>query len=183
MRYATLINPAKLVTITLAAALGGPAWAQVAPQQGFDLEPNPIFTPYDSKTYPGINCEAQATAQIADFSNVGFDMINASTGKRSVVCPIVRDNSSNLDGTFSVRVNVANVANKTFTCTLYSNNKFGAPIDSYQASTTAGGDQTIYLDVDLSEEGGYYAINCSMPSNSALRSYEVREYLDTDNRS
>ncbi|WP_145998558.1 hypothetical protein [Methyloterricola oryzae] len=174
-----------LIAILAATALSSPVSAQTAPDiaVGFEAEPNPLFTPYDAKTYPGINCEAQATAQDADFSNVGFDMFNIATAKRSVVCPIVRDNTSNLDGTFSVRVHVNNAANKTLTCTLYSNSQYAVPIDSNQASTSATGDQTLFLDVDLSEEGGYYGINCSLPSGTAIRSYEVREYLDTDNRS
>lgn len=154
-----------------------------APQAlAIQLEPetNPIFIPYDAKTYPGISCEAQAVAEIDEFINLSFDMFNANPGKRNIVCPIVRDNTKNLDGTLGVYINVFNVANRTLECSLYSSDRFGLIIDSDFSSTSSSGDQTIYLDVDNSVDRGFYGINCELANGAAISSYEVREFLDTD---
>jgi len=151
-----------------------------AQQLEFEAEPNPIFIQYDAKTYPGISCEAQAVAEIDEFLNLGFDMFNANPGKRNVVCPIVRDNTKNNNGTLGVYVNTFNVANRTLECTLYSADRFGLIIESDLNSTSNSGDQTIYLDVNNSVDRGYYAFSCELANGAAIRSYEVREYLDTD---
>jgi len=151
----------------------------------FDLEAevNPMFIPYDSKTYVGINCEAQAVAEIDKYLNVGFDMANADTGKRTVVCPVVRNNTANTNGTHSVYVNVYNPPNKTSECSLFSFDKFNVVIDSDTASTSFSGNRTLSLDVDVSLESGTYGITCYIPNTAAVRSYEVREFLSTDDRS
>lgn len=151
----------------------------VAEAQQLQFDPQLYNTPYDSKTYPGITCEAQAVPEMDDFSNLAFDMVNANSGKRNVVCPIVRDNTTNTDGTHSVYVNVSNAVNRTLECTLYSSDQFGSFIDSDSDTTSNGGNQTLYLDVDNSAEDGFYGINCNLPYTAAIRSYEVREFLDT----
>lgn len=143
------------------------------------------FTPivlyqYDAKTYPGVSCEAQAVAEIDAFSNLEFDMFNANPDSRSVVCPIVRDNTKNTNGTVGVYVNIYNVANSKLECALYSADKFGLVIASDINSTSNSGNQTIYLDVDSSVDRGFYGINCTLEEGAAIRSYEVREYLETD---
>lgn len=135
---------------------------------------------YDAKTYPGITCEALSTAEIDQFSHLGFDMVNANNGKRTVVCPIARDNTENLDGTVGVFVSIANPANRTTECTLFSNDKFGVPIDADTASQSNAGDQTIVLEVDVSVSGGYLGIACLLPQFAGVRSYEVREFVATD---
>jgi len=146
----------------------------------FEPDTNLTFIPYDAKTYPGISCEAQAVAEIDEFMNLSFDMFNANPGKRNVVCPIVRDNTKNPDGTLGVYINVYNVANRTLECWLYSSDRFGLIIDSDTSSTSNSGDQTIYVSVDDSVERGFYAISCELANGAAIRSYEVREFLDTD---
>lgn len=159
----------------------GIAIALTSQARAIELDNQPIFTPYDAKTYPGIACEAQAVAEIDMFSNVGFDMFNANPGKRNVVCPIVRDNTKNRNGTLGVYVNVFNVANRTLECSLYSADKFGLTLDSDNASTSNSGNQTIFLEVTSSESRGFYGINCELANGAAIRSYEVREFLETDN--
>ena len=158
------------------------AFGTISQAQQFELETeiNPIFIQYDAKTYPGISCEAQAVSEIDKFSNIEFDMFNANPGKRSVVCPIVRDNTKNINGTLGVYVSAYNVANRTLECTLYSVDRFGLLIESDFNSTSNSGDQTIYLDVNSSVDRGVYGINCELANGAAIRSYEVREYLDTD---
>lgn len=151
------------------------------PIQSQAIEQQQQVLHYDAKTYPGIMCEAQAVSEISLFSNIGFEMVNADKGRRSVVCPIVRDNTENQDGTYSVMVYVNNPVNRSIECSLYSYSKFSNQIDSYTSSTSSAGDQTISLNVDASEEDGYYAINCELPYLGVIRSYEAREYLDTDN--
>lgn len=159
----------------IAIAMGSTVHAQT-----FEMEDYEITTPYDAKTYPGIACEAQAVTEIDQFSNIAFDMVNADNGKRTVVCPIVRDNIQNTDGTYGAYVNVNNPANRTTECTLYSYDKFGSLIDSNDSSESDAGDHTIVLDVDVSAEGGFYGITCTLPLYAVVRSYEVREFLSTD---
>lgn len=149
-------------------------------QAQFQGEPVRMPDTYDAKTYPGITCEALATAEIDQFSNLSFDMVNEDNGKRTVVCPIVRDNTENLDGTVGVFVNIVNPANRTTECTLFSYDKFGVPIDSETASQSNAGDQTIVLDVDVSASGGFLGITCLLPQFAGVRSYEVREFIATD---
>lgn len=149
-----------------------------------NLDPTPELNPnlivHDAKTYPGITCEAQATQEITMFRNYYFGMANNSPGYRGMVCPIVRDNTKDVEGTLSSYVNVYNPSDSTFECSLYSLDRFGGLIDSYTNSTSAFGDQIIYLDVDTSIEDGHYGINCSVPYGGMVYSYEVREFLTTD---
>lgn len=161
------------------ACLLGISMYTTAHAQTFEV----VTNTYDAKTYPGINCEAQAVTEIDDFSNLAFDMVNADTGKRSVVCPVVRDNTKNTDGTVGAYVNVVNPVNRTTECSLYSYDKFGSVIDSDSDSTSNSGDQSIYLDVDTSVAGGFYGIACTLPYLAVVRSYEVREFLSTDDES
>ena len=162
--------------------LGSVAVGAISKAQEFDFstEINPILIQYDAKTSPGIACEAQAVAEIDEFLNLGFDMFNANPGKRHVVCPIVRDNVKNANGTLGVYVSVHNVANRTLECTLFSADRFGLIIDADVNSTSNSGDQTIYLDVDTSVDRGFYGFNCELANGAAIRSYEWREYLATD---
>ena len=97
------------------------------------------------------------------------------------MCPVVRDNTENTDGTAGALVHVFNVANRNLTCTLYSLDPFGVIIDSDSSTTGSSGNQTLYLDVDLSVLGGFYGITCDIPSGAGVHSYEVREPLETDN--
>jgi hypothetical protein len=156
------------------------AFADFVPVDPDGVFDDPVFTPFDAKTYPGINCEAQAVAEIDQFLNVGFFMSNANPGKRTVVCPVVRDNTRNLDGTYSAYVHAYNPAGRTLECTLYSQDKFSAPVDSFTASTSTSGNVTLYLDVDTSAEEGFYGITCLLANTATVYSYEVREFLATD---
>lgn len=161
------------------------AWPLSASADFVPVDHNTVFddlgiTPFDAKTYPGINCEAQAVAEIDQFLNVGFFMSNANSGKRTVVCPVVRDNTRNLDGTYGAYVHAYNPPGRNLECTLHSQDKFSAPIDSDSASTSISGNVTLYLDVDASAEGGNYGITCLLANTAAVFSYEVREFLATD---
>lgn len=138
---------------------------------------------FDAKTYPGITCETQDVGQIGDFENYFFGMYNTTNGRKSVVCPVVRDNTRNLNGTYSAYVHVYNPANRSFDCTLYSLDDRSGYVDSYSNSTSLSGYQTIYLDVDASVAGGYYGIVCEMANGGSIQSYEVREFLSTDEES
>lgn len=158
--------------------------AQASPLPGeLELEiSDPIGLKYDAKTYPGINCEAQEIAQIDFFQNTQFTMTNPNPGRRTVVCPVVRDNTENTNGTYwGALVHIENPLNRTTECTLYSMDEFGVLIDSDTDSTGSAGNQTLVMDVDVSVPVGFYGIHCSLPFGGGVYSYEVREYLDTDN--
>lgn len=176
--------PASRHALSLGCALllGSMVCAQANADFEFDdVENVPQGVKYDAKTYPGITCEAQSVAEIGLFQNLGFMMVNANQGRRSVVCPVVRDNTENTDGTWGAFVHISNPPNRSTDCTLYSYDQYNVLIDSDTGSTGAVGNQTIFLDVDASVDGGFYGITCELPNQGLVHSYEVREFLDTDN--
>ena len=156
---------------------------------GAELTGTPIsVAPTDIKTIPGNACHAYGNGSGTLLSWQSYALNNESTGESSVVCPIVRDNALNTNGTASVAVNIYNpAAGGVFECLLVSYSKYGDWLDSDTASTTKEGSQTLGLDVDVSESLGYYVLNCVMPPSgpyhSKIYSYTYREYPDTHGES
>jgi hypothetical protein len=156
----------------------------LAPVNGAELTGTPIsVAPSDIKTIPGNGCQAYGV--IATFLTwQSYALTNTYTGRSTVVCPIVRDNALNTNGTASVAVNVYNpAAGGEFECKLVSYSRYGASLATDTASTTEEGNQTINLDVDVSESLGYYVLTCFMPPSgprdSKIYSYTYREHPAT----
>ena len=73
----------------------------------------PIFPNFDAKTFHGNECQPVFGNQ-ANFFNYYFNRIqHIGPGTRQVSCPIVRDHTTNTDGTFGTSIDVNNVARTT----------------------------------------------------------------------
>ncbi|MES9969877.1 MAG: hypothetical protein ABW092_07555 [Candidatus Thiodiazotropha sp.] len=185
MKKPEALSRTKLMTMLLLCT----AVAAPIQTQAIDIDQDPYTTTknskkkYDSKTYPGRNCIAQDANEANKFSNLAFGMYfhKDHSGYLYVDCPIVRDNTENTNGTYAVYVNVTNPPRTTMVeCTLYSYSSTGSLLESYTDKTPLSGNRVLYLDVDYSSVGGYYGITCLLPSLGSVISYEVREYLNTD---
>lgn len=136
----------------------------------------PLF-PYDAKTFHGSECQPLYGSQSADINYYTNRVYNVGSGSRGVTCPVVRDNTTNTSGTFGTEIYVNNVAGKYLACTLYSYDSHGSWVASSTKSTTAGGKQTLYPDVNLSKNMGNYSVYCYLPKGASLYSYKVKEWL------
>jgi hypothetical protein len=169
--------------ITLAALLFAVGHANAAGPEAMTIPQQ--LTPTDVKTIAGNACHGMSTGgTLLKWFSYALD--NNWTGAQSVVCPIVRDNAYNTNGTFNVLVNIYNpAAGQDFECMLNSYAKFGTLLASDTASTSTEGSQTLTLDVNASESLGYYTLVCTLPPsgpyNSKIYSYTYREHPATDN--
>lgn len=135
----------------------------------------------DEKVYPGAQCRpyysfAEGTNN-AD--NVAIWNKNPLEGDGLyVVCPIVRDNISNTNGTRSARIAIYNtrVFRGDVGCTLWSSDRFGQGIDAKAVYAKYKGYEELEVDVNTSVLGGTYALTCYLPPESAILSYRVDEY-------
>ena len=144
--------------------------------------------PADAKIYSGTSCRTSLGRAAADLDAYYYGVKNiSSTTTVRVMCPIVRDNTQNKNGTWSapfasgVYVRVHNPVSGLVTrCTLYSLGTYIAPFVSGSASTNAQGDRTLFLDVNSSTAGGQYNLECHLPPQARLYNYWVNEYRPTD---
>lgn len=169
-----------LVVISL---YGGNAVAEIG-DPGDDLS---TLLSVDTKTYHGSECLYidLNNANSPEYYNnpVKYDthgVYNQDAGSTHVVCPIVRDNTRNTDGTLGAKVYVNNVASRELWCELNSRDHYGDLIDEDLDSTTSGGNRTLSLDVDASHTLGNYSIYCHLPIRARIYSYRVTEFTPTD---
>lgn len=137
----------------------------------------PFFFPFDAKTFHGSECQPYYGSQSGDFNYYTNRMQNVSTSVRLTTCPIVRDNTTNTTGTLGTEIYVNNVAGQSLSCTLYSFDSHGGWVASNTKSTTLGGKQTLYPDVNLSKDMGNYSLYCRLPKGASIFSYKVKEWL------
>lgn len=155
----------------------------------------PIPEIFDEKVMPGIACEAQQGVHVSSLDRIAHpetgsyleNPVSPGVGgrARSVKCPIVRDNTTNIDGTFSAAVTIYNPNDALFICILDSYDEFGVWLDSVSRSTFVAGDQTLTLepgpgDLTVSESNGFYVLRCTLPDEGRIYSYRWAEYLRTD---
>lgn len=169
-----------LLALTAVASVSAAEQAVVNPNVAA-LLPVPVA---DMKTYNGNQCEAYHHWDIPNVQNQGIvqsaPIVGAGTHISGslpawVLCPIVRDNTTNIDGTLGVDVYIKNVAGQSYQCQLVSVRPNGTTVDSNTKSTTTAGEQTLVLDVNGSVNGGSYTLFCNLPSGAWLFSYRVRE--------
>ena len=142
----------------------------------------------DKKTSPGINCHHYSTGTslaVEDLKYLSYALTNGSDYTNTVVCPIIRDNSSTEDGLEKVKVQIYNpTAGVEFECQVNSYGKYGVLVSSGSDSTTLEGTRTLKIDVPASEDPGYYVLTCYMPPvgdyTSKIYAYEWQEYARTD---
>lgn len=140
----------------------------------------------DDKTYPGLMCQPgdDPDGQLT-YTQSGEIYLNAGTySTRNVVCPVVRDHTSNSDGVWDwlVRMNDGS-STSGVTCTLYAWNRYGVVDDSLTLATTSGtGDfeHATWGYLSSSSANGTYGMVCTLPTNSAIYGYRVIEHEQTD---
>lgn len=161
-RYAS----ARLPIVAAVAALGLTVWAQPADAG-------------DNKAYPGSACVAWGTSTDIQAELYSEVVNNSTTDDNSVICPIVRDNTTNSTGTGTAWVYVYRDASATssLSCFLYSAvGSSGALSDSDSAFTTGTGNIRLDLALGTSAAPGPYTIRCILPPLSKIYSYLVPEY-------
>lgn len=143
-------------------------------------------TQYDAKVHHSSECQPVfAVDQFGQFLS-GWVYYEHSLENRNrpeqvtqVVCPIVRENTTNTNGTVSVEIFVTNVAGQHLSCQLYSYDMYDTLIaGSVPKSTTAGGKQPLTVEVNSSAAKGHYSLRCMLPSGAKLHAYEVREVAE-----
>ena len=155
-------------------------------------ELTPIEPPAsDGKIHPGNMCQPTQGWQSDEFYTHVWGIKNRKpdSASRWVICPILRDNTLNTDGLWtlnstlseSVVVRVRNTEGNKVECQLHSLSKYSISMAIDTVSTTTWGDQELALTVRKSESGGgAYSLLCSLPYNGMVHNYWVREYSPTD---
>ena len=142
----------------------------------------PIF---DEKVMPGSACQATIGSQAGELNHYAPYLKNFADSAVSVTCPIVRDNTTNLTGTWSAAVTGYNPGGVVF-CTLYSYDEFGAFLDLSAAAVAAVGNFALVLDMPpvgplaVSAIDSYYSVLCNLPAGAQLYSYRWAERIPTD---
>jgi hypothetical protein len=96
-----------------------------------------------------------------------------------VVCPIVRDNTTNTGGISSAAIWVNNQAGQVTSCSFYSVGQKGETITWASKERTAEGTGAITFNnanIPRSQAKGTYSFYCGLPSGGAIYSYFVSEY-------
>lgn len=141
-----------------------------------------LWQPFDTKTFSGGMCQPYFGSQAGDFNQTHYSMYNKTNGFRSISCPLVRDNVNNLNGPSSVVMNVKNGgAPSKLSCTAYSYKDDGTLLASNAKNTSSAGVSKLIMYVNKSAKNGHYSIYCSLPKYSSVLSYQIFEFLRTDN--
>jgi hypothetical protein len=138
----------------------------------------------DSKVYGASQaCNAKRDADTPDLHRNNGGMKNYSASTRQIVCPIVRDNTTNTTGTRSVEIYghtdrvCLSILDEpcSFKCTLVSRTTAGRFLESDSDSVINPGIVYMRLDVDRSNYNGTYQLDCWLPPGGRLNSYTVSE--------
>ena len=136
----------------------------------------------DNKMYPGSFCQLEDTGTDVRASATGA-MYNYASFSHHVNCPILRDRTTNTDGTDDVWVNVNRsgaAGTLPLSCTFYSiDGNTGAVVYFNSASTTATGWQKLVIPVSKSASYGPYSLHCTIPIASQILDYQLSEHLPT----
>lgn len=138
----------------------------------------------DEKVYPGSQCRPYYSfaAGTTHADNLAIWNVNElGKGGIYVVCPVVRDNATNRNGTRSAKVEVFSQRDVTTNlqagCTLWNNNASnGAVYASRSAIAAYNGPNQLNVDINTSDSGGTYGLTCWIPPHSAIMSYRIDEY-------
>ena len=172
--------------------------------QAQDLDPIEIAPTFDAKMYPGSACQPYHGTQAFHFltfqNGIAPRLLRQNSDPHPkalwVTCPIVRDNTSNTDGTWKfdegagldVFVDVPEDADpKLLSCHLFSYDLLSGHLlddDKNDSPVSfAPGRFALSLSVNRSSRVGNYVFLCHLPWRSTLRAYRVREYVSTDDNS
>ena len=131
---------------------------------------------YDMKSYPSSLCKPlYGQEQYAEFLP-GMVRNADSTVMLALMCPIVRDDVTNTDGTDEIVVNIyQGVFIGPSMCIVYSFDEDHSIVES--VTDTAVDPNFTQLNLELSESArnGYYELLCILSPSSSLYSYRVSE--------
>jgi hypothetical protein len=131
----------------------------------------------DRKVHNGSMCQPVFSEFGDDITSFSGGIINRSTNNFvSVICPIVRDNTQNTDGTALAFVNVRSSGGQSLNCTLVSRDKNGIFIEEKSASTTSSTPVSLNVDVNASAVLGTYALSCQLPPGGTIMTYDIDEF-------
>ncbi len=133
----------------------------------------------DRKTYPGNACLPFNETTASDIERDGSSVKNLSANNtRIVFCPVVRDNTTNSDGTEDIEVFGYNDRSLTFSCVFWATTAgTGSVVASSTQSVSVPGDFKLVLPgVTKSSSGGYYYLTCNIPPFSKIYGYIVPEH-------
>jgi hypothetical protein len=123
----------------------------------------------DTKIIPPYGCIPLVGATNANWYPNGGRMWNYGGSSITIVCPIIRDNTSNTDGMgFSMKV--VNSTGNTFTCTLQSFDETASVVKSVSRSTSGVGYQVLEWNHSLDEStvDGSYQVWCTVPPGAGI---------------
>jgi hypothetical protein len=135
----------------------------------------------DTKIYNGNACQAQQGEQAVNLfrSTVDVRVVPGSPGL-NVTCPIVRDNTENLDGIESADVRVQSPTTAELLCQIQSRTALGELLQFTNVATTSQNVNVLPLKLDVSSIGGTYGLICSLPAEGRILGYSVTEYPPTE---
>lgn len=143
-----------------------------------------VYAGQDAKVWPGSACQFKNPQQIifepdASFALDNGKIKNVSSQIAEVVCPVVRDNVNNTNGTVAVTVRVLGSLGKNVACKLNSRDRFGKSIDFSANIGGADEPKSIALDVEKSALSGSYDLSCGLPPDGQVLTYQVTEFTPT----
>ena len=134
----------------------------------------------DRKTFPGSSCTTWGNVNAEITGTDGGAVLNASfTSAYTVSCPIVRDNTTNTNGTPDVSVygyrdgSTATPLTCIFKVTSAST---GADYYSLSRASSLTGNINLTIPVTASQSGAFYNMLCILPPRSKIYGYIVPEY-------
>jgi len=136
----------------------------------------------DSKILAGNACQFADVTTIVNPS-FAFDsgrILNTADIPVSVICPVVRDNTTNTDGTLAVQVRVNGGNDQDVLCTVTSRDRFAKFLRDDFGVGGKDGPQTITLDVNTSVASGAYELTCLLPPRGAVLTYQITEFTPTE---
>ena len=129
----------------------------------------------DTKVYSGDACQTFFGDQAGDLFRNPQSLHNQSDEYRLVICPIVRDNTENLNGVESAEIRVQSPLTLELVCYLQSRSALGELLEQDRGATTSQNVNVLPLDVDVSTIGGYYSLACELPPQGQIYGYSVTE--------
>jgi hypothetical protein len=134
---------------------------------------SPDSSASDSKVHSASFCRVAPTgaapAPVTDAQYKGPEIRNAGTAPMSVICPVVRDNTTNASSWDEMRIGLFDRSPvDDIVCTAYSRNVagiqlFNGPFNTL-GSSVQGWETVEAGDALSSMTDGYYHINCRIPS-------------------
>ena len=135
----------------------------------------------DNKVYPGSMCQPREPTQELRITNAGATLLNISDlHHQEVVCPFVRDNTINENGTSGelwVFVDREPPSTTAFRCTFtVSRIEDGGIAFAFHDQFTGLGPARLEIPITHSIPLGPYTMSCVIPPRSMIYGYAVPEF-------